>query len=64
MSNSTKNILQEYFRIDTGQITSPSTDVIARLQEHCFAIWIDDHGSEVLPTLTDARASEEKLLEM
>ena len=59
-----KNVLREYRRFDSGQLFSPNIDVIARLQEHCFSIWIDDHGTEVVPTLTDERPSEEKLLEI
>ncbi|MCJ1386007.1 hypothetical protein MMC17_009132 [Xylographa soralifera] len=59
-----KNILREYRRFDSGQLNSPNIDVIGRLHEHCFSIWIDDHGTEVAPTLTDERPSEEKLLEI
>ena len=59
-----KNILREYRRFDAGQLTSPNLDVIERLQEHCFSIWIDDHGTDVVPTLMDERPSEEKLLEI
>ncbi|MCJ1405221.1 hypothetical protein MMC11_008448 [Xylographa trunciseda] len=58
------NILREYRRFDSGQLTSPNTDVIERLQEHCFSIWVEDHGKDVVPTLTDERASEEKILEI
>ena len=58
------NILREYRRFDSGQLTSPNIDVIERLQEHCFSIWLEDHDTELVPTLTDERASEEKLLEI
>ncbi|MCJ1391149.1 hypothetical protein MMC18_004011 [Xylographa bjoerkii] len=64
IENIEKNILREFRRFESAQLTSPSTDVIERLQEHCFCIWIEDHGTDVLPTLTDERASEEKLLEI
>ncbi|MCJ1286909.1 hypothetical protein MMC26_006255 [Xylographa opegraphella] len=58
------NILREFRRFDSGQLTSPNIEVIARLQEPCFSIWLDDHGTDVVPTLTDERPSEEKLLEI
>lgn len=58
------NILFEYHRFNSGQLTSPGNDVISRLEDHAFSIWIEDQSTEVVPTLMDERPSEEKILEI
>ena len=58
------NILFEYHRFNSRQLTSPGNEVISRLEDHAFSIWIEDNSTEVVPTLTDERPSEEKILEI
>lgn len=58
------NILFEYHRFNSGQLTSPGNEVISRLEDHAFSIWIEDQSTEIVPTLMDERPSEEKILEI
>ncbi len=59
-----QDIISEYEKFDTGELHAPSEDVILRLQEHCFSLWMEDETVDISPHLTKERAGEEKILEI
>jgi hypothetical protein len=64
VENIGNDLLFEYDRFHRGQIINPGDDVILRLEDHAFAIWLEEETIVVEPTLTDERPGEEKLLEI
>ena len=60
---STQDIINEYKRLQSGQLVKPEDDIISRLPKDCFLIWIADEATD-WPLLTDEGFLEEKILEM
>ena len=57
-------ITNQLIRFDTGELEQPSLDVIVRLPDCCFAIWVDEGPLPRPAALAEQRPFEEKILEL
>ncbi|KAL8980954.1 MAG: hypothetical protein Q9177_005726 [Variospora cf. flavescens] len=60
----TKDIIKEYRRFDTNQLVAPLKDVIVRLPDKCFSIWIVEAPPILPPDLAEQRPLEDQILEL
>ena len=51
-------------RFETGELGQPTSNVIARLPDHCFTIWVHEKPLPRLAVLADNSPLEEKILEV
>ncbi|KAI4256860.1 MAG: hypothetical protein L6R42_005986 [Xanthoria sp. 1 TBL-2021] len=58
------DIIKEYRRFDTNQLVAPPKDVIVRLPDECFSIWVVDAPPLVPPDLAEQRPLEDQILEL
>ncbi|KAL8670233.1 MAG: hypothetical protein Q9168_005222 [Polycauliona sp. 1 TL-2023] len=58
------DIIKEYRRFDTNQLVAPPKDVIVRLPNECFSIWVVEAPSLVPPDLAEQRPLEDQILEL
>lgn len=59
-----KDIINEYKRFNTEQLVAPPKDVIARLPDKCFSIWVVEAPPILPPDLAEQRPLEDQILEM
>ncbi|CAF9925233.1 MAG: hypothetical protein HETSPECPRED_005781 [Heterodermia speciosa] len=58
------DIIKEYKRFDSNQLTAPPKDVVLRLPDKCFSIWIPDAQPLLPPDLVEQRPLEDQILEL
>ncbi|KAL8975099.1 MAG: hypothetical protein Q9197_000678 [Variospora fuerteventurae] len=58
------DIIKEYRRFDTNQLVAPPKDVIVRLPDKCFSIWIVEAPAILPPDLAEQRPLEDQILEL
>ncbi|KAL8652976.1 MAG: hypothetical protein Q9210_002368 [Variospora velana] len=58
------DIIKEYRRFDTNQLVAPPKDVIVRLPDKCFSIWIVEAPEILPPDLAEQRPLEDQILEL
>ncbi|KAI4283343.1 MAG: hypothetical protein L6R38_002229 [Xanthoria sp. 2 TBL-2021] len=58
------DIIKEYRRFDTNQLVAPPKDVIVRLPDECFSIWVVDAPPLIPPDLGEQRPLEDQILEL
>ncbi|KAL8735772.1 MAG: hypothetical protein Q9166_000636 [cf. Caloplaca sp. 2 TL-2023] len=59
-----KDIIKEYRRFDTNHLVAPPRDVIARLPDKCFSIWVVEAPPILPPDLAEQRPLEDHILEL
>ncbi|KAL9009118.1 MAG: hypothetical protein Q9173_005830 [Seirophora scorigena] len=57
-------IINEYKRFNTEQLVAPPMDVIARLPDECFYIWVVEAPPILPPDLAEQRPLEDQILEI
>ncbi|KAL8813033.1 MAG: hypothetical protein Q9223_007148, partial [Gallowayella weberi] len=58
------DLIKEYTRFEANQLAAPHWDVIARLPDECFSIWVVE-ASPLLPAgLSEQRPLEDQILEL
>ncbi|KAL8877565.1 MAG: hypothetical protein Q9198_004440 [Flavoplaca austrocitrina] len=58
------DIIKEYRRFDTNQLVAPPKDVIVRLPDECFSIWVVKAPPLGPPDLAEQRPLEDRILEL
>ncbi|KAL8885843.1 MAG: hypothetical protein Q9215_006354 [Flavoplaca cf. flavocitrina] len=58
------DIIKEYRRFDTDQLIAPPKDVIVRLPDECFSIWVVEAPPLGPPDLAEQRPLEDRILEL
>ncbi|KAI4268225.1 MAG: hypothetical protein LQ337_007965 [Flavoplaca oasis] len=58
------DIIKEYRRFDTDQLVAPPKDVIVRLPDECFSIWVVEAPPLGPPDLAEQRPLEDRILEL
>ncbi|KAL8997826.1 MAG: hypothetical protein Q9169_002998 [Polycauliona sp. 2 TL-2023] len=58
------DINKEYRRFDSNQLVAPPKDVIVRLPDECFSIWVVEAPPLVPPDLAEQRPLEDQILEI
>ena len=58
------DIREECRKLEGGDIVAPSLEVLLRLPDTCFAIWVVEQSSPRAPDLAEQRPFEEKILEL
>ncbi|KAL9046609.1 MAG: hypothetical protein Q9214_000594 [Letrouitia sp. 1 TL-2023] len=58
------DVIQEYKRFDSNQLIAPPKEVISRLPDSCFSIWVAEPESLLPPNLAEQRPLEDQILEM
>ncbi|KAI4113082.1 MAG: hypothetical protein LQ345_005869, partial [Seirophora villosa] len=58
------DIINEYKRFNTEQLVAPPKDVIARLPDKCFSIWVVEAPPILPPDLAEQRPLEDQILEI
>ena len=57
-------ISDQLSRFDSGELEPPTLDVILRLPNNCFSIWVDEEPMPRPAVLAEQRPLEEKILEL
>ncbi|KAL6716586.1 hypothetical protein ACLMJK_006153 [Lecanora helva] len=57
------DIREQFIRFESGSLVSPSHDVLLRLPDSCFGIWVVEQPEVPPPDLAEQRPFEEKILE-
>ena len=57
-------VKDQFVRFDEGGLLRPPPDILSRLPDNCFSIWVDEGSSPRPAALTEHRPSEEKILEL
>lgn len=60
----TKDVIKEYRRFDTKQLVAPPKDVITRLPDKCFSVWVVEAPPLQPADLSEQRPLEEQILEL
>lgn len=55
---------EQLSRFQQGDLPPPLLDILCRLPDECFSIWVDDENSLRPAPLNEHRPSEEKILEL
>lgn len=58
------DIRDQFRRFESGTLVAPSSDVLSRLPDSCFSIWVVEETSVRPPDLAEQRPFEEKILEL
>ena len=58
------DIVKEYKRFDSNQLVAPPREVIARLPDKCFSIWVVEAPPILPPDLAEQRPLEDQILEL
>ncbi|CAL8584243.1 hypothetical protein XPA_009848 [Xanthoria parietina] len=58
------DIIKEYKRFDTSQLVAPPKEVIVRLPDECFSVWVVEAPPLVPPDLAEQRPLEDQILEL
>ena len=59
-----KDIIKEYRRFDSRQLTAPPRDGLSRLPEDCFSIWVVEAPEVLAPDLAEQRPFEDEILRL
>lgn len=59
-----KKILGEYGRFESGSLIAPPSDVICRLPDDCFLVWVVQTPTIRPPDLAEQRPLEDRILEV
>lgn len=57
-------VKDQLVRFDEGGLLRPPLNILSRLPDECFSIWVDEESSPRPAALTEHRPSEEKILEL
>ena len=58
------DIRDQFRRFESGSLIAPSSDVLSRLPDTCFSIWVVEQTPPRPPDLAEKRPLEEKILEL
>ena len=58
------DIRDQFRRFESGTLIAPSSDVLSRLPDTCFSIWVVEQTPPRPPDLAEQRPLEEKVLEL
>ena len=58
------DIRDQFRRFDRGHLVAPSSEILSRLPDSCFSIWVVEETSPRPPDLAEQRPLEEKILEL
>lgn len=59
-----KDIIKEYRRFDANQLMPPPMEVLSRLPDECFSIWVVEAPPLLPPDLAEQRPLEDQILEL
>lgn len=60
----TQDMIKEFKRFHANELVPPPQDVVARLPDKCFSIWVVKAPALLPPDLAEERPLESQLLEL